>query len=88
MRYRTDEEQIDLATDVLWREIQRTHAEDYEPAARQVWDHLPPHKTDDEQKRYFEARVQCESAASRKDALFYAINMLDDPYLEERINDG
>jgi hypothetical protein len=88
MRYRTDGEQIDLASDVLWRELQRTHGEDYEPATRQVWDYRPPHKTDNDQKRYFEARVQSERAAARKDALFYAINVLNDDDLDERINDG
>lgn len=78
----------DLVNEALWQEIQRVHTEVYEPATRQVWDYRPPHKTNDDQKRYYEARIQTERAAARKDALFYAINTLDDPYLEERINDG
>jgi hypothetical protein len=84
MRYRTDEEQIDLATQVLWKELDRTHAEDHDPAVRQVWDYRPPHKTNEDQKRYYEARIRVERAAARRDALFYAINVLNDEDLDER----
>ena len=75
---------VELASDVLWHELQRIDEEHYKPATRKMWDHRPPHKTTDDQKRWYEAKTQVEHAAGRCNALFWAIEVINDPYLDER----